>query len=191
VKPHRIGIIAGAFNPVTRAHIALADAARTHVDEIVFAMPREFPHKELVGATLEHRIEMLRRAADHRVETTDGGLFIDIARQIRSARVPLATDIYMVCGRDAADRIVTWPYEDPRMLETMFDEFHLLVAQRQGSYEPPEQLRSRIHALTLPSHFDDVSSTEVRRRITANEPWEHHVPTAIVDLVREIYSPPA
>jgi len=77
----KLGVLAGAFNPVTRAHLALAEAALAHVDEVVCVTPRVFPHKEFHGATLDHRLEMLRRASDrYRVEVTEGGLFIDIAR---------------------------------------------------------------------------------------------------------------
>src|SRR5580692_10426770 len=91
VNAKRIGVIAGAFNPVTRAHVALAEAARAHVDEMVFAVPRAFPHKEYSGASLDHRVEMLRRACERslceaRVEIVDGGLFADIASEVRRSR---------------------------------------------------------------------------------------------------------
>src|SRR5580658_3860180 len=82
VSAKRVGVIAGAFNPVTRAHVALAEAARAHVDEIVFAVPRVLPHKEYEGASLAQRVEMLRRACgdgrsehslrESRVEIVDG-----------------------------------------------------------------------------------------------------------------------
>jgi nicotinate-nucleotide adenylyltransferase len=180
-----IGIIAGAFNPLTRAHVALADAAQAHVHEIVFALPRAFPHKPYHGASLEHRLEMIQRACPHRVEVTEGGLFIDIAREIR--RADPESEIYIVCGRDAAERIVNWNYADPRTLDQMFEEVQLLVADRQGSYQPPGALRDRIHPLTVSRDFDDVSSSEVRRRMEAREPWEHLVPESIVELVRRIY----
>jgi nicotinate-nucleotide adenylyltransferase len=185
--PHRnrTGVIAGAFNPVTRAHIALAEAARAHVDEIVFTLPRRFPHKELTGASLEHRIEMIQRAG-HRVELTDGGLFIEIARELRRSRPE--SEIYIVTGRDAAERVVAWDYGHPDALERMFEEFHLLVASRQGPYNPPDHLRSRIHSLEVPAEIDDISATEIRRRIASGELWEHLVPESIVDFVREVYS---
>jgi nicotinic acid mononucleotide adenylyltransferase len=50
-------------------------------------------------------------------------------------------------------------------------------------------LQSRIHPLALAPTFDEVSSTEVRRRIAAGEPWEHLVPESIIELVRGIYGP--
>ncbi len=181
----KIGILAGAFNPVTRAHLALADAARAHVDEIVLAIPRSFPHKEFEGASLEHRVEMIRRASPHRVAITAGGLLIEIAREIRQSN-PTA-EIHLICGRDAAERIIEWKYDDPRMLDQMFEEVRLLVASRQGNYSPPARLRHRIHALEVAAEFDDVSSSEVRRRIETGGLWEHLVPEAIVERVRSIY----
>jgi nicotinate-nucleotide adenylyltransferase len=186
VSAKKVGVIAGAFNPITRAHIALAEAARARVDEIVFAIPRAFPHKEFDGANLEHRIAMLRRVCGAgEIEITDGGLFVQIAREIRRSRP--GSEIYVVCGRDAAERVVGWNYEEPGAIERMFEEIHLLVADRKGTYLAPDHLQARIHSLPLPPHFDDVSSSEVRRRIDAGEPWEHFVPESIVDLVRDIY----
>jgi len=182
----RLGIVAGAFNPATRAHLALAGAAGALLDEVVFAIPRTFPHKPLEGASLERRVEMLRRASGHRVEITEGGLLIEIGREARRWR-PEA-EVYLVCGRDTAERIVGWNYEERDTLERMFEEFHLMVADRQGAYQPPDHLRARIHALAMPEDFDDVSSSEVRRRIAAGEPWEHLIPESIVELVRQTYA---
>jgi nicotinate-nucleotide adenylyltransferase len=185
VSVHRTGVIAGAFNPVTRAHIALAEAARAHVDEIVFALPRAFPHKDFSGASIERRIEMIQLSG-HRVELTDGGLFIEIVRELRRSRPE--SEIYIVTGRDAAERAVAWDYGDAGAVQRMFDEFQLLVAGRHGAYRPPDHLRARIHSLVVPEDIDDISATEIRRRIGVGEPWEHLVPEAIVDFVREVYA---
>ena len=43
----KVGVIAGAFNPITRAHIALAEAARAHVYEAV--QPAEKTKRQLVS----------------------------------------------------------------------------------------------------------------------------------------------
>ncbi|HLW75567.1 MAG TPA: adenylyltransferase/cytidyltransferase family protein [Bryobacteraceae bacterium] len=181
----RIGIVAGAFNPLTLAHTGLADAARAHVDEIVFAIPRAFPHKEFHGASLDHRLEMLR-AAGCSPRITEGGLYLEIARQIRDAEP--ASQVCLICGSDAAERIVNWNYASPDALSRLFEEFQLLVADRQGTYQPPAAFRHRIKSLALPAPLADISSSEVRRRIAAREPWEHLVPESIVEFVRRIYS---
>jgi nicotinate-nucleotide adenylyltransferase len=182
----RLGILAGAFNPVTRAHLALVEAAREQVDQIVCVVPRVYPHKEFYGAALEQRLEMLdaaRRGYD--VELTDGGLFIDIARELRTRR-PHA-EAWFICGRDAAERILGWDYGEPGAIDRILSEIGLLVAARQGEHTPPDHLRDRVRPLPVPLEFDDHSSTEVRRRISAGEPWEHLVPESIENLVRKIY----
>jgi nicotinate-nucleotide adenylyltransferase len=181
----RVGVLAGAFNPVTRAHLALADAALQQVDEVICVVPRVYPHKEFHGAALEDRIAMLKVAGGaYRVETTSGGLFIEIARELRVGGAELS----FICGRDAAERIIHWDYGAAGAIEKMLDEFSLLVADRGGTYEPPAHLRHRVHALALDEDFSAVSSTEVRRRIAAGEPWEHLVPASIASEVRRIYA---
>lgn len=182
----RIGVLAGAFNPLTRAHVALISAARPSVDEIVCVVPKVFPHKEFHGAALEDRVEMLHRASDgYRVHVSDRGLFIDIARELRSESTD--AEIVFICGRDAAERIVGWDYGPSGSIERLLDEFQLLVAARGGEYLPPAHLSDRVGVLALDQSLDEVSSTEVRRRIAAGKPWEHLVPAAIVDLVGRLY----
>jgi nicotinate-nucleotide adenylyltransferase len=120
------------------------------------------------------------------IAVSEGGLFIEIARELRAGQPQ--SEIYFICGRDAAERVVNWNYGEPGALERMFEEFRLLVASRNGHYSPPEHLKDRVEQLALPRSYDEISSTEFRRRIEAGEPWEHLVPDAIVDLVRKVYS---
>lgn len=183
----KIGVLAGAFNPVTRAHLALAEAARDRVDEVVCVVPRAYPHKEFHGASLEDRVEMLRRSGGrYRVETVEGGLLIDIARELR--REHAHAEFFFITGRDAAERVVNWDYGNPAAANRVFEELHLLVAARQGEYHPPAHLRRRIHRLEIGESFHEISSTEVRRRIAAGEEWESLVPEPIVETVRRIYA---
>ena len=180
----KTGVLAGAFNPVTRAHRALADAALGVVDEIVCVLPRAYPHKELHGASIEERIEMLRRAGFDRIETTDGGLFIEIARELRRP----GRELYFICGRDAAERVLSWDYGEAGAIGRMLEEFSLLVAARQGRFDPPPHLSGAVLTLPTPAELDAISSTEVRRRIEAGEGWEGLVPEAVRESVRRIYS---
>jgi len=169
--------------------VALAHASRAHVDELLYVVPRTFPHKDYFGATLEQRMEMLgslELSMPRSIATTDKGLLIDIARecQVEFANARL----YFLCGRDAAERVLTWDYGRAGVLREMLNEFELLVASRSGEFVPPPEFRHRVHSLVLPPGHDQVSSTEVRERISRGEPWEHLVPESIVERVREIYS---
>jgi nicotinate-nucleotide adenylyltransferase len=189
-RPARLGVLAGGFNPPTIAHIALADASSAHVDQVLYVVPRAFPHKQYFGATLEQRIEMLgslELTIPHSIAVTEQGLLIDIARECRT-EFGADTRLYFLCGRDAAERVLTWDYGRAGVVEEMLREFELLVASRRGDFVPSPEFRRRIHALAINAGHDQVSSTEVRERIARGEPWEHLVPENIVERVREIYS---
>jgi len=188
--PSHIGILPGAFNPVTVAHLALARAALARVDEVVFVLPRRFPHKEYSGAGIEARAALLLAlaagSASFSVAHAEGGLFIEIVRECRAAYGG-SVRVSMLCGRDAAERIVHWDYGVPGAIEKMLEEFSLLVAARRGEYAPPPRLADAIGGLELDGEFDHVSASEVRRRIAAGEDWEHLVPAAVRDRVRRLY----
>ena len=187
---HKVGILAGSFNPPTVAHLELAQAASARVDLVVCVVPRVFPHKAYSGATLEQRVEMLDAAGlsiPHAIASSSQGLFIDIAREFRE-HYGAEARLSFICGRDAAERILHWDYGRTGVVEEMLREFELLVAPRGGQFSAPPQYRDRIHALKLSSGHAEVSSTEVRERIARGEPWEHLVPRTIVERVREIYS---
>ena len=185
----RPGILAGAFNPPTIGHLALIDAAQPYVDQVICVVPREFPHKRYDGATLAERLEMLDRIATAHpidVAVAERGLFIDIAREAKAA-FGRPADIAFICGSDAAERILNWDYGHPGAIEEMLDEFRLLVADRDVVFQPRPDLASRMEALTIRPEVSAISSTEVRRRIAAGEPWHELVPPQIHDLVKSIY----
>lgn len=191
----RVAMLPSAWNPPTLAHLALAHAALEFADEVLLVLPRVFPHKEFEHAGFDLRLEWLRRIAAARaglgVGVTDGGLFFDMARALRSAD-PKVEQIYVVCGRDAAERFLHWPYErEPRAIEQL-REFSLLVAPRgvastSTDCVPPELPRASVHTLKLNSNLLDISSTEVRKRIGSGEPWIHLVPEEIAGEAGGIY----
>ncbi len=190
-QPSRLAVLPGTFNPVTVAHLELAHAALPFVDEVVFVLPRQFPHKEYVGASFAQRVEMLEAATgtDPRISiaAVEQGLFVDIARECRD-NYGSDVDLTFLCGRDAAERIAGWDYGRPGAFSEMLHVFGLLVAARRGEYTPPAEFRHAIRALPLSGDFNDVSATEVRARITRGEAWEHLVPTAIHRYIDKIYS---
>ena len=184
--PAKLAILPGAFNPPTRAHLAMADAALTIADEVLFALPRAFPHKEYTGSEFETRLEWLRTALAgyprFSLAVTEGGLFIEIAREARAA-YGTSTELFLLCGRDAAERIVGWDYGEGDGIQKQLETFELLVASRGGVYEAPAHIRDRVRSIALPPELDEVSSSELRRRIRAGEPWRDLAPESIVHLI--------
>jgi nicotinate-nucleotide adenylyltransferase len=185
----RLGIFPGTFNPVTVAHLALARAALSHVDEVVFVLPRVFPHKTYSGASFDERVEMLRAAvAGHEafsIAAAEGGLFAEIALECR-AEYGGGARFSFLCGRDAAERIIGWDYGRPDAVNEMLRDFDLLVAGRDGRYQISGDLGSAVRHLEV-TGADGVSATEVRERIARGAPWEHLVPGPAIDRVRRIY----
>jgi nicotinate-nucleotide adenylyltransferase len=190
-QPRTLAVLAGSFNPPTRAHLALAQAALSEADEVLLVLPRVFPHKPYEGASFEQRIGMLRAAttAETRfsIGASGGGLFIEIARECRDA-YGTGVELFFLCGRDAAERIVNWDYGRPGAIAEQFREYGLLVAPRAGVYEPPPEFGAHVRKLCLEPEYSEISSTEVRERIRRGEPWAHLVPPEIEGLVRRFYS---
>ncbi|MCC6342536.1 MAG: nicotinate-nicotinamide nucleotide adenylyltransferase [Bryobacterales bacterium] len=194
LSPRRLGILSGAFHPPTRAHLALAQSALDsfQTDEVLFVMPETLPHKLYEHVTLRQRLEMLSAAAPgprFSIAVAEGGLFLEIARECR-AFYTTDTRLRFICGRDTAERVIAWNYSRHPPIEAQLEEFELLVAPRQGPFSPPIHLASAIAHLPVDESFDDVSSTEVRRRIAAGEDWTHLVPPAILPLVADWYPVP-
>ena len=185
-------ILPGSFNPPTIAHLGLAEAALARVATVVFVLPRAFPHKSYDGVAQTERLALLNALTPchprFAVAISDGGLFAEMARELRQLQ-PSLTEIFLVCGRDAAERILSWHYPEADPIERQLDEFRLLVAARQGACHPPAQFADRIELLITDSNWDDVSSTSVRNAINSGASWRHLVPTQIHELVETLYSP--
>lgn len=186
-----MGVLPGTFNPVTVAHLALADAALALVDEVVFVLPRQFPHKTYSGAGFAERAEMLglALAGTERFSSamTEGGLFVEIAAECREAYGE-GVRLSFLCGRDAAERIANWDYGRAEAFGEMLAHFDFLVAARDGEYCPPEGLSNSFTRLPLNGAFDHVSATHVRQLISRGESWEHLVPPRARRRVGEIYA---
>jgi nicotinic acid mononucleotide adenylyltransferase len=155
------------------------------VDEVVFVLPRVFPHKSYSGASFDDRVSLLLAALDSEdrvsIASTAQGLFVEIGAECRAVYGP-GLRLSFLCGADAAERIATWDYGEPGAFERMREHFDLLVATRGAAFDAPHR------PLDLGSSYTHVSATEVRDRIARGEPWEHLVPAPIHDQVRRIYA---
>ena len=189
-----MGVLPGAFNPVTNAHIALAKASieQHRLERIVFLLPEVFPHKAYAGASFEERLVLLKAALSgeprYAIASSDRGLFMEIAEAVRNDCGPGA-EIYLICGRDAAERIVNWDYGDGPDFATQLQQFQMLVGSRGEDYPISAPYQGRIHLVELPPGLSEVSATEVRRALSRNEAWEHLVPAAVAAEIvkRKLY----
>jgi nicotinate (nicotinamide) nucleotide adenylyltransferase len=197
----QLGVLSGSFNPPTRAHVALADAALAQLalHEVLFVLPEAPPHKAELEASLEERAQMLWLAVQEHAHFSAAlvshGLFLEIHRAV-APHYPAATQFFFLVGKDAAERILLhWPYEDVnKSVEEMFARFSFAVAARQGEFRLPsgaaaERYAAQIHRLDVPGDFSELSSTQARERAAREEPLAGLVPDGVAELIenRGIY----
>jgi nicotinate-nucleotide adenylyltransferase len=190
----RLGILSAAFNPITQAHMALAQSAyeHFHLQEVLFVLPITQPHKLIHDAPLDARLQMMGLAVQGNPAFSIGvcthGLFIDICRAVGAAYAP-QTHLWLISGRDAAERILTWPYADPaKTLGELFTQAELLVADRQGAFVLPDVAVVRghadhIHHLPIPAEYSHVSATEIRTRLARGEQVSELVPEPVLSYI--------
>ena len=188
-KPGKVVLFPGAWNPPTVAHLDIARTARREADEVIWILPRAFPHKGFEGAGFEARramLESVARNAGFSAAVSDGGLYAEIAAEAREFLGP-KVEIALVLGRDAAERIAAWDYGAHGFFDDFVRRYKLLVAARGGEYEPAGHHKERISRLPMDASWDEVSSSEVRRRIAEGGDWRILVPPAIVEIVEDLY----
>jgi nicotinic acid mononucleotide adenylyltransferase len=188
--PSRVVLFPGTWNPPTVAHVEIATTALRGADEVIWVMPRVLPHKSFDGPGFDARCGMLRalvrETPGFSAAISCGGLYAEIAEEARRY-FGAGTEIALALGRDAAERIAGWDYGRPGVFEEFIERYRLLVAARDGDYEPEPHHAASISSLPMESSWDEVSSSEVRRRIADGASWRELVPKAIVPMVETLY----
>jgi nicotinate-nucleotide adenylyltransferase len=199
-----LGVLGSAYNPLTRAHLLLARSSKDQfkLHEIIFVLPKTLPNKPVVDTSIEQRLEMMRLGTSDVPYISLGlcthGLFLDMCAALQEL-YPQDPEIFFITGRDAAERILNWPYPNPvEALARMFAAFQLLVFEREGKLKLREnplikQYSNRIHTLQLRENIDHISSTEVRQRIVAGRSISDLVPKEVEDFIKahNIYQDPS
>jgi nicotinate-nucleotide adenylyltransferase len=168
-KMVRVGIFAGAFDPVHRGHIAfaLAAAARCQLDKVVL-LPERSPRGKLGVSDFKHRLRMARLAVrPHRKLTVlaldDTQFTTDATLPQLSQRYPGA-ELVLLIGSDVARSFgFRWPG-----LERLLCAVELAISLRAG--ESAEDLQEFLGELKLPVRamfingpHASVSASEVRQ----------------------------
>ena len=186
--PAKLAVLAGTYNPPTCAHLALAREAAARADEVLLVLPETLPHKEFDGVCLQQRLHLLQTLSAHEglsAGSTPGGLYLEMAEACAAAFPH--TEIALVCGRDAAERILGWDYAEEGVLDRLFAVARLWVFARQGIITPPPCYAHAIECFPFEDRLQSLSATEVRRRIAAGEDWRQLVPHALHAEVERLY----
>lgn len=188
LKPD-IGLLGGSFDPVHRAHIALA---RTACDTLqlqrVELLPAARPwQRGQLGASPHHRLQMLTLAcqgepqlAVNPLEIQRGGTTYTI--DTLEALPPTASYTWIL-GADQLANFCTW-----HRWQDILTRVRLAVAQRPGAdLQPPRALLEHLHDQTLrtiPFAPMNISSTEIRRRLAAGQPADDMLDARVANYIR-------
>lgn len=211
----------GTFDPVHNGHLAVARHACEALDASLWLVPAgDPPHKGPTQVDAIHRAAMLDLAAagqpgiavDRRELGREGPSYtVDTLGGLREelgASVPIA----WLVGADSLLQLATW-----HRWRDLFERAHVVAVQRPGTrvdaallraqapevlaeigdrWLPPRALAEAPHggfALLPMPVLRPESSTELRRRIQAGQPWQDWVPPAVADYIADhgLYRDPA
>ena len=205
----RIGLLGGTFDPVHNGHLQLAQRvlADFGLAKIIFIPAAHPPHKNgTLVSDVVHRLQMLKLALSSQqgFELSD----IEISRDKISYTFDTIMQLekesgstvryHFIIGYDALSEIETWYRWNDLLRATNF-----IVAVRPGfSLKKIEQLLERNgfapdndtpdrwiggqhgnEVLFLAGEIIDISSTDIRQRIAAQEAWEELVPPGVADYI--------
>ena len=205
----KLGILGGTFNPIHLAHLQIAQDVLTFctLDKILFIPAADPPHKPVADDILfHHRLAMVNAAiAEHPAFASSD---MEARRQGKSYSVETLEllrqadpggEIYFIIGLDSYRDIASW-----KNFSRLFDLANLVVAIRPGI-----ELCDPQHALPVAMRQDfcydevfkkmrhksgncvifleeiqqEISSTDIRRRVAAGQPFRHLVPPAVADYI--------
>jgi nicotinate-nucleotide adenylyltransferase len=180
----RLAIFGGTFDPIHKAHVAMAQEAaeRFHLDRILVVPASNPPHK--AGATFAAYADRLRMVdlacsgdarleVSHLEEGTERSYSIDTIERVQ-ATLATGDEMYFLIGADAFAEIQTWH----RWREVVRGVTFIVVSRPGHVYAVPEGARvERLESLDLP-----VSSSEIRRALAAGDrPSE--VPDCVLEYI--------
>ena len=192
----RTGVFGGTFDPIHVGHLDAAEAARLALalDRVLVIPAHDPPHRQGdPRASSFHRFAMVCLAIADRA-----GLYasdIELRREGPSYTALTLRDLhasgwkpsqlYFIIGADAFAEIATW-YEYPAIL----DACRFVVVARPGTtleaaVACTPELRGRIGESIhlVQASTTDVSSSEIRARLTAGAPVDGLVPAAVAQHI--------
>jgi nicotinate-nucleotide adenylyltransferase len=188
----------GTFDPIHSGHLVVAEEVRIGfgLDKVVFIPSARPPHKPGTVVTCpEHRYAMALLAtasnpcfAVSRVEIERPGPSYSIDTVLHFREKDPDGKVFFVTGADAIAEILTW--KDPAGLIQMCDFIAVTrpgydldclrsLKQRLGT-----DLWSRIHIFKATPV--DISSTEIRRRLSQGLPVRYLLPDQVLDYIIKV-----
>lgn len=192
--PKRIGIMGGTFDPIHIGHLSAAEEARKEfkLDKVVF-MPAGIPAFKQTGVTApEHRYLMC-------VLATATNPFFEVSRlEIDRPGVTYTTDtirefkkiypeaeLFFITGADAVFDIVGWKDTDEYKDLVTFIATHRPGYDIQAAFSEHEEFFKEFKIIELQVPALAVSSTDLRRRVKADENIRYLMPDSVAIYIEK------
>jgi nicotinate-nucleotide adenylyltransferase len=191
----RAGLFGGSFDPVHRAHVALANAAlkELQLDEVRWVPAGQAWQKSRTLTDATHREAMLRLALEgeprfvlDRIEIERAGpsYTLDTVQALQAAHPD--TQWFLLIGQDQYAGLHTW-----HGWQQLLGLVVLAVANRPGDLRAihPDVTRHPHRVVPLP--MLDISATDVRARAAQGEDLTPLVPPAVARYIKShgLYQP--
>lgn len=212
LRPQRLGIFGGAFNPIHLAHLRMAEEAREHcqLDQVLFLPTADPPHKTLPQGSppFTDRLAMVAAAISgnpaFRVSALEGecsgkNYSVNILERLHILYPD--REFFFIIGMDSFRDLALW-----RNYDRLFSLTNLVVIRRPGVEEEdlhellPVAIRpefcydSSIKMLThssgtrvifLEETFLDISSTYIRQLLLSGRSVRYLLPTPVADYIEQ------
>lgn len=190
----RVGIFGGTFNPVHTGHLIMAECVReqVHLDTVLFIPSAAPPHKDssnLLDA--DTRIEMLKLATEDNKHFEVSDIEIELGKKdknytvntlmaLREKYTAEDTKLYLIIGMDQLISLHTW--KDPGKL---FFLSEVVVINRPGYLVTQVENEYGRRVIYVPAPNIDISSTDIRFRVTEKRSIKYMVPAKVEQFITE------
>ncbi len=190
----RIGIYGGAFNPVHKGHVKLAEEikAKAHLDKIIIIPSGLSPHKSS-GELLEsdHRMKLCQLAfqgedyiiSDLEIKREGKSYTVDTVREL--SRTYPEDELFLIMGSDMLLSFHKW-----YLYEEILSYVTICATTRQGDITVDELKNYcdevlRKEALIIDFEPFECSSTKVRNALSMGEDAASMVPDEVLAYIKE------
>lgn len=185
--PRRLGLLGGTFDPPHLGHLALAQTvmSQLHLDRVDFLVANDPWQKSDSRVVTSAAIRLGMVAAlvadqpglgmdDREIRRGGPTYTADTLEDIRGESP--STEVFLIVGADTAKRIATWHRPDVvRNLST------LVIVNRSGETARDGGPGS----LSVTMQPVDISSTEIRTRVSRGESIESLTVAGVVDIIHQ------
>jgi nicotinate-nucleotide adenylyltransferase len=192
----RIGIFGGTFDPPHVGHLILADEARSQLelDQVFWVLTPFPPHKQDIHITsLDIRLEMLKLTiwddpdfVVSRVEMDREGPHYAVDTMKGLSKMYPDSELIYLMGGDSLKDLTTW--HRPSAFVAACNK--LGVMGRPGSKPDLSKLEKQIPGIgekvrLIEAPMLEISSSEIRQRITAGRPFRHFLTPEVYRFIVE------